>query len=54
MKKKPPHPYTRIRLALTLTPEQSAAIDEVRGTVPASVWAREVVMQAVDRQRGPS
>lgn len=46
MKKKPP-PDTRIRVAMTLTPEQSAALDVVRGSVPASTWAREAVMRAV-------
>lgn len=41
-----------VRVALTLTPEQSAAIDAVRGTVPASTWAREAVMRAVAAASG--
>jgi hypothetical protein len=40
-----------VRIALSLTPDQSAALDAVRGTIPASTWAREAVMRAVTSER---
>jgi hypothetical protein len=39
-------PSGKVRIAITVTPAESAAIDAVRGTVPASTWVRDVAVQA--------
>ena len=36
----------RVRVQATLTPEEAALIDRARGTIPASTWAREMLVRA--------
>ncbi len=50
--RKGPAPTThtgKVRITLTVSPEESAAIDVARGTVPASTFCRDVVVKAVSK-----
>ena len=36
----------KVRIALTMTAEESATIDDLRGSIPASTWCRDAVIRA--------
>lgn len=41
----------RVRLHVYLDPETRDAIDEARGSIPASEWARDACLQRLVRER---
>ncbi len=43
------NPSGKARISMTLTPEESAAIDAARGSIPASTWCRDVVVRAAKK-----
>lgn len=39
------------KITISLTAEQAAAIDEARGSVPASAWVRDAALRAASKVR---
>lgn len=37
----------RARVMLSFTPEEIAAVDKARGSIPAATWCRELVLRAL-------
>jgi hypothetical protein len=44
----PLSPTGKVKILLTLTPKEGAAVDRARGTIPAATWCRDAVVRAAE------